>query len=970
MFVSQRLFRRRLVLPSLCGLVVALLLPLLQQQQTADAQVLGIDVGSEFIKAAVVAPGKRIDLVLSNTSSRKFPNAISFVEKDTCALSEDAIAEAHKNPKRVFQGPSLFLGLSAQEVGDLVIEEGDSSDTGLQRVTPKEGYWPGGISAAYNPWEVYASPTKGGLLFKVRDDLLLPPESLIAAVLSYIRQTAAAAAHLPPAVVLGAVVSVPCRYTQRQRAALRDSLEIAGFKVVGFVSHGAAAGVQHALDTYDRATAAAVAAAAAGSAAKAETKLTLNVGSSSVDAALLSFQAVFPNANSKQEAVPLVTLAGCSSTAGGGGRAVDVLVAEMLRQMFEGKNKGMPLSGESRALKKLEKQAAATKTVLSASKTTFVRVERLYKGKNLEEELTRDSLETQIEQSELLRHLQAVPEGALASAEHTLEEIEEVELLGGGLRVPRFLKHINEWAGKGKTKTHLNGDEAMATGAAFVAANSTATFRVRKLLLQDGAPYTYSLRFLGLQDEDEAQQQQDQASQQLDETSQQQDGGSKVKVLVAPFKRLAGSKRVSVRTRSDFVVQLLEDEKLLSTHSITGVLAAHQQRQQDIDKEKQQQQEQEQQQRIEDDKEAPKAELVFSIDSAGVIELTKATLVFERTTYTPEPQKETPVATPEQAEGTASDSHAESTEAEKKCEDPNDPACASKANTKSDSNSGNDATNKGKRVVHTFRYPLSYKSEETAPVPLTAEEKAQLKELLLQQEARNLAAKQLIEGLNALETYIYSARGQLLDGSLDRVTNEIFKQDMLEKIKQVEEWIYGEAAADGLKAVQERLSDLRETLNPVYMRAKEAEARPALINKADKLLQDVEQRLEQYASTRPWIPEAKISGVRTLRNELLQWWEEAKQKQADQSLLLPPVFTEAEVLLKLKDLQKKIKALEAIPKPTTTTTTTPAPAKEEQGEGMPAERKPEAEETKTTEGEKAETSGTGEETQQHPKDEL
>ncbi|OEH78115.1 heat shock protein [Cyclospora cayetanensis] len=925
MFVSQRLFRRHLVLPSLCGLVVALLLPLLQQQQTADAQVLGIDVGSEFIKAAVVAPGKRIDLVLSNTSSRKFPNAISFVEKDTCALSEDAIAEAHKNPKRVFQGPSLFLGLSAQEVGDLVIEEGDSSDTaletscingictsskGLQRVTPKEGYWPGGISAAYNPWEVYASPTKGGLLFKVRDDLLLPPESLIAAVLSYIRQTAAAAAHLPPAVVLGAVVSVPCRYTQRQRAALRDSLEIAGFKVVGFVSHGAAAGVQHALDT-------------------------------SVDAALLSFQAVFPNANSKQEAVPLVTLAGCSSTAGGGGRAVDVLVAEMLRQMFEGKNKGMPLSGESRALKKLEKQAAATKTVLSASKTTFVRVERLYKGKNLEEELTRDSLETQIEQSELLRHLQAVPEGALASAEHTLEEIEEVELLGGGLRVPRFLKHINEWAGKGKTKTHLNGDEAMATGAAFVAANSTATFRVRKLLLQDGAPYTYSLRFLGLQDEDEAQQQQDQASQQLDETSQQQDGGSKVKVLVAPFKRLAGSKRVSVRTRSDFVVQLLEDEKLLSTHSIT-----------------------------EDDKEAPKAELVFSIDSAGVIELTKATLVFERTTYTPEPQKETPVATPEQAEGTASDSHAESTEAEKKCEDPNDPACASKANTKSDSNSGNDATNKGKRVVHTFRYPLSYKSEETAPVPLTAEEKAQLKELLLQQEARNLAAKQLIEGLNALETYIYSARGQLLDGSLDRVTNEIFKQDMLEKIKQVEEWIYGEAAADGLKAVQERLSDLRETLNPVYMRAKEAEARPALINKADKLLQDVEQRLEQYASTRPWIPEAKISGVRTLRNELLQWWEEAKQKQADQSLLLPPVFTEAEVLLKLKDLQKKIKALEAIPKPTTTTTTTPAPAKEEQGEGMPAERKPEAEETKTTEGEKAETSGTGEETQQHPKDEL
>ncbi|KAL8275610.1 hypothetical protein Esti_000561 [Eimeria stiedai] len=924
------------------GRLVRLLLPLvaaclLQQQQQVAAQVLGIDLGSEFIKAAVVAPGKRMELLLSSSSSRKFPNAISFVEKGTCSLTEEAVSQSHKNPAKVFQAPSLFLGLAASELGELVPPQQQdaaaavqcsngscSSSSGLARVQPKDGLWPGGLSAIYYPWEVYASPSRGSVLFKVREDLLLPPEVLVAAVLSSIRQTAAAAAQLSPSAVLGAVVSVPCRYTQRQRAALRDSLEIAGFKVLGLVSHGAAAGVQHALDTYD-AAAAAAAAGDAPAAARTEKKLAFNVGSSSVDAALIAFQVLSPSSGSSSSSssqnVPLVCVLGCSSHTMGGGRAVDLLLAESLRETFDASSGETSLSGVPKALKKLEKQAAATKKVLSANKQAFVRVEGLFKGKDLVKQVQREALEELLQRSPLLQQMQAAADGALAAAHHSFEEMDAVELLGGGWRVPKVLETIHKWGNEAKTKTHLNGDEAMATGAAFVAANSTAIFRVKKLLLQDGSPFTYSLRFIGLEDHDEQQE-------------QQQEGV--VKVLVAPHKKLGGTKRVFVRSRADFTVEVLEDEQVISTHVISGVHAAHEKRQQDLEAERSKQQQQEQQvQVLEDDKEPPKAELVFSVDAAGVIELAKASLIFERTTYTPNKQetKEAPTdaaaaagkdaaaAAGKDAAAAAGKDAAAAGEA-KKCEDPNSPEC--EASAAAEGSSSSSSSGKGKRTVQTFPYALSFSSKQAKPLPLTTQEKQQLKELLQQQEARNLAAKQLSEGLNALETFLYQARSAVNEGTLDAVTDDAFRQDLLQQLQQTEDWVYGTAAADGLAAVTKRLSDLREAYDPAVTRAREAELRPSLIVKTDKLLQDVEERLDQYVATRPWISEAKIAGVRSQRKEVLAWWEEVKAKQAAASPLVQPVFTEAQVVLKLKELQQRLKALEKIPKPTTTTTTTTA----------------------------------------------
>ena len=72
---------------------------------------------------------------------------------------------------------------------------------------------------------------------------------------------------------------------------------------------------------------------------------------------------------------------------------------------------------------------------------------------------------------------------ALAMANLTLKDIHAVELLGGSVRMPA-VKHLLETyfkAGDLELGQHLNGDEAMALGATFRAANISTAFRVRKV---------------------------------------------------------------------------------------------------------------------------------------------------------------------------------------------------------------------------------------------------------------------------------------------------------------------------------------------------------------------------------------------------------------------------------------------------------------------------------------------------------
>ena len=71
----------------------------------------------------------------------------------------------------------------------------------------------------------------------------------------------------------------------------------------------------------------------------------------------------------------------------------------------------------------------------------------------------------------------------MEEAKLSAEDIEQVEILGGGIRVPRVQAILKEAMDDKELNVHLNGDEAMSFGSAFIASNSSAAFKVRKVYL-------------------------------------------------------------------------------------------------------------------------------------------------------------------------------------------------------------------------------------------------------------------------------------------------------------------------------------------------------------------------------------------------------------------------------------------------------------------------------------------------------
>ena len=94
--------------------------------------------------------------------------------------------------------------------------------------------------------------------------------------------------------------------------------------------------------------------------------------------------------------------------------------------------------------------------------------------------------------SDLLIHLTSIIDTVLSKAKKTNEEIDSIEIIGGGVRIPMVQNKLAEFFNGKEIGAHLNGDESMALGAVFQAANYSGIYRVRKIWLYDG--YEYGVR--------------------------------------------------------------------------------------------------------------------------------------------------------------------------------------------------------------------------------------------------------------------------------------------------------------------------------------------------------------------------------------------------------------------------------------------------------------------------------------------
>ena len=166
----------------------------------------------------------------------------------------------------------------------------------------------------------------------------------------------------------------------------------------------------------------------------------------------------------------------------------------MMVQAFDSmsERKGKPsVRTNDRAMKRLFKEAVKVKDILSANKVADVKVPELLDYVTLRTVLERTEFERNSQH--LLDRIPLPVNEAISKTDLTLSDIDQVEILGGGLRIPKVHDLIKAATNKNELMVHLNGDEAMCFGAAFIAANSSSSFKVRKVYLTQHPQFEYRI---------------------------------------------------------------------------------------------------------------------------------------------------------------------------------------------------------------------------------------------------------------------------------------------------------------------------------------------------------------------------------------------------------------------------------------------------------------------------------------------
>ncbi|KAJ4258689.1 adenyl-nucleotide exchange factor sse1 [Fusarium torreyae] len=396
--------------------------------------VVGIDFGT--LKTVIaIARNRGVDVVTNEVSNRATPSLVGFGPKSRY-LGEGAKTQEISNLKNTVSSLKRLAGRSFNDP-DIQIEQ--------QYVTAPLVDVNGQVGAEVN----YLGKKEK-----------FTATQLVAMYLSKIKQTAGAELKLP---VSDVCMSVPPWFTDVQRRALIDAAEIAGLRVLRLINDGTAAALGWGITKLDL------------PAPEEQPRRVcfVDVGHSSYTVSIVEFK--------KGELAVKAT----TWDKDFGGRDFDRALVEHLAKEFKGKYK-VDIMTHGRALARTIAAAEKTKKILSANQQAPVNIESLMNDIDASAMITRQEFEAMIEP--LLNRTHQPLEEALAQAKLTKDDIDAIEVVGGGSRVPALKERIQAFFGKPLSFT-LNADEALARGSAFSCAILSPVFRVRDFSVQDIISY-------------------------------------------------------------------------------------------------------------------------------------------------------------------------------------------------------------------------------------------------------------------------------------------------------------------------------------------------------------------------------------------------------------------------------------------------------------------------------------------------
>ena len=398
-------------------------------------KVIGIDLGTTFSAVAVMEGGEPV-VIPSAEGGRTTPSVVAVSKNGERLAGQVAKRQAITNFENTIFSIKRLMGRKFDE--------------------PTVEY-----DRKLLPFKITRAPN-GDAKVAMGNKEYSPPE--ISAMLLQ-KLKADAEAYLGEKVT-EAVITVPAYFNDSQRQATKDAGKIAGLEVLRIVNEPTAASLAYGLDKK-----------------KEETIAVYDLGGGTFDISILelgegTFQVKSTNGDTHL-----------------GGDDFDQIIMDWLCDEFK-RDQGIDLRQDKMALQRLKEAAEKAKCELSTVQQTEVNLPFVTADasgpKHLNITLTRAKLEQLV--TDLVEKSLGPCRQALADAEKTAAQIDEVILVGGQTRTPLVQEKVKQFFSKEPHKG-VNPDEVVAIGAAIQA--GVLKGEVKDVLLLDVTPLTLGIETLG-----------------------------------------------------------------------------------------------------------------------------------------------------------------------------------------------------------------------------------------------------------------------------------------------------------------------------------------------------------------------------------------------------------------------------------------------------------------------------------------
>lgn len=769
----------------------------------AGPAALGVDLGTEYIKASLVKPGIPLEIVLTKDSRRKETSAVAFkpdrdgVKPDTFPerlYGSDAMAMAPRFPADVYPNLKHILGLPLDHS---VVQE---------------------YAARYPGLQLEADSVRGTAALKsksfVAEEEAWMVEELLAMELQNVRKNAEAAAGDGTS-VRSLVITIPPYFSDEERDALQLAADLAGLKVLDFLNDGMAVGLHYATSRQFPNI---------NEGAEPEYHLVFDIGAGSASATVLRFQSrTVKDVGKYNKTIQEIHALGSGWDRSLGGDAlnsliVDDMIAQFVQTPAAQKVSASPeqLKSNGRASAKLFATAEKARHVLSANSDTQTSIESLYEDIDFKYKISRADFEAMA--ASHAERISTVVNDALQLAGLQVSDLTSSILNGGITRTPFVQKALADVLGStDKIRTSVNADEAAVLGAGFKAADLSPGFRVKEIKTYETANYAAGIKWTSPSGKEQRQQ------------------------VWSPTSHVgAAPKEVTLPNHEDLTVtfyQLVGDEErvtdVLTTKNLTASVAE-----------------------LKEKYSCEDADIHFKlglrlatengevvVSQAGVecmAEVPNTIMDGVKNLFGFGKKEQEPL-------GEGSESAESSTTESAATESASESAAAEDA----ESTAAESADKKTK--METVTVPVDVTMDEAGTPNLPSDRMEKLKDRLKAFEKSDRARVLREETMNNLEGYTYKVRDLLESEDFAAVSTEEERTALQTLASQTGEWLDEDGADAPREELSKRLKELKALVEPIQKRADEAAERPELVrdlksavDQTDAFLGSVRKQIEEY----------------------------------------------------------------------------------------------------------------------------